>query len=144
MVEFNATFLIAMLSFVVFIMIMNAIFYNPILNIMRKREEYINSNYTQAKQYMEQAADFDNQRKVKINETHNRCRENIMNIVDNAHLEANKKTHEARDHSKAEIAAGKNVLAEKERDLENTIKNTVVKDLASTIMSKFLHDKSEL
>ena len=80
-----------MLSFVVFIMIMNAIFYNPILNIMRKREEYINSNYTQAKQYMEQAADFDNQRKVKINETHNRCRENIMNIVDNAHLEANKK-----------------------------------------------------
>ena len=102
-----------MLSFVVFIMIMNAIFYNPILNIMRKREEYINSNYTQAKQYMEQAADFDNQRKVKINETHNRCRENIMNIVDNAHLEANKKTHEARDHSKAEITAGKNVLAEK-------------------------------
>ena len=46
MVEFNATFLIAMLSFVVFIMIMNAIFYNPILDIMRKREEYINSNYT--------------------------------------------------------------------------------------------------
>lgn len=142
MVEFNATFLIAMLSFVVFIMIMNAIFYNPILNIMRKREEYINSNYTQAKQFIEQATEFDNQRKAKINETHNRCRENIMNIVDNAHLESNKKTHEARDHSKLEIAAGKNVLAEKERDLENTIKNTVVKDLALTIMSKLLKDKS--
>ena len=38
MMEFNATFLIAMLSFVVFIMIMNAIFYNPILSIIRKRE----------------------------------------------------------------------------------------------------------
>lgn len=142
MVEFNATFLIAMLSFVVFIMIMNAIFYSPILNIMKKREEYINSNYTQAKQYIEQATEFDNQCKVKINETQDRCRENIMNIVDNAHLESNKKIHEARDHSKQEIATGKNILAEKERDLENTIKDTVVKDLASTIMSKFLADKS--
>ena len=55
MIEFNATFLVAMLSFVVFIMIMNAIFYRPILNIMRKRDEYINSNYDEAKELSEQA-----------------------------------------------------------------------------------------
>ena len=45
MIEFNATFIIAMLSFVIFILIMNAVFYQPVLNIIRKREDYIQSNY---------------------------------------------------------------------------------------------------
>ena len=55
MIEFNATFLIAMLSFVVFILIMNAIFYQPILNIIRKRDDYIDSNYADSKELLEKA-----------------------------------------------------------------------------------------
>ncbi len=55
MIEFNATFLVAMLSFVVFILIMNAIFYNPILGIIRKREDYISSNYEDSKRFEEDA-----------------------------------------------------------------------------------------
>ena len=45
MFEFNATLIVAMISFVVFMFIMNAIFYRPILNIIKKRDDYINSNY---------------------------------------------------------------------------------------------------
>jgi predicted PurR-regulated permease PerM len=56
MIEFNATFLVAMFSFVLFILIMNAIFYRPILNIIRKREDYIASN-TESVQKFEQKAE---------------------------------------------------------------------------------------
>ena len=49
MFEFNATLIVAMFSFVVFMFIMNAIFYRPILNIIRKRENYVNDNYEAAK-----------------------------------------------------------------------------------------------
>ena len=45
MLEFNATFIVAIISFAVFIVIMNAIFYRPILEIIKKRDDYINSNY---------------------------------------------------------------------------------------------------
>ena len=69
MIEFNATFIVAMLSFVLFIMIMNAIFYKPVLNIMRKREEYINSNYQEAKEFSQRAEEFNTQRNEKIKET---------------------------------------------------------------------------
>ena len=82
MIEFNATFLVAMLSFVVFIMIMNAIFYRPILNIMRKRDEYINSNYDEAKELSEQAEKLDIKKAETIQQTQNECRTEIKNVVE--------------------------------------------------------------
>lgn len=141
MVEFNATFIIAILSFVVFIIIMNAIFYNPILNIMRKREEYINSNYDEAKDFNEKAEEYTKQYDSKIKETQNSCRMNIRNIVEEAHKKANEKTQTAREQSKIDIQARKDNLSKDEENLKNIVKNTVVKDLASTIESKLLGNK---
>lgn len=138
MVEFNATFLIAMLSFVVFIMIMNAIFYKPVLNIMRKRDEYIKSNYADAKQNSEQAQTLDAERAEKLRETHENCRHNIRDIVDKAQRSAHKKTHEEKEKVKIELQTRKNALTEQSNELENTVKAQVVNDLASSISSKLL------
>ena len=74
MIEFNGTFLVAMLSFVVFILIMNAIFYNPILGIIRKRENYINSNYEDAKRLKNEAEEFNTTRSAKLEQTQDKCR----------------------------------------------------------------------
>ena len=49
MLEFNATFLVSMISFIVFIIIMNAIFYKPILGVIEERENFINDHYNDAK-----------------------------------------------------------------------------------------------
>ena len=77
MIEFNATFIVAMLSFVVFIFIMNAIFYNPILSIIRKREDYIESNYKDAKSFNDTAEINNNKYSTKITQTQNKCRQDI-------------------------------------------------------------------
>lgn len=138
MIEFNATFIVAMLSFVLFIMIMNAIFYKPILNIMRKREEYINSNYSKAKEFSQKADEFETQRNEKIQETQAECRKNIKNIVEKAQDDANVKTSEAREQAKKEIQLKKDTLNVEEQNLKNTVKSTVVSDLASSITSKLL------
>lgn len=42
--EFNATFLVSAVSFIVFVFIMNAILYKPVLKIMEERKEYLNDN----------------------------------------------------------------------------------------------------
>lgn len=138
MIEFNATFIVAMLSFVLFIMIMNAIFYKPILNIMRKREEYINSNYSKAKEFSQKADEFDTQRKEQIQETQAKCRMNIKNIVEKAQDDANLKTSEAREQAKKKIQVKKDNLNVEEQNLKNTVKSTIVSDLASSITSKLL------
>lgn len=136
MVEFNATFLTALLSFALFIIIMNAIFYKPVLSIIRKRENYINSNYDKAQDFAQKTRENENIRCEKIEQTQRKCRKEIQNIVNLAHEEANKKTQEAREKSKAEILSGKDKLTRQEKELEETVNNTVVNDLASSITSK--------
>lgn len=138
MIEFNATFLVAMLSFVVFIMIMNAIFYRPILNVMRKREEYINSNYDEAKNNSEESQKLDTERAEKIQQTQNQCRTDIKNIVEDAQNIASKNAQEARVKVKDEIQSRKDSLTRESEALEGALKSSVVTDLASSITSKLL------
>lgn len=138
MIEFNATFLVAMLSFVVFIMIMNAIFYRPVLNIMRKREEYINSNYNEANSNSEEAQKLDAQRTEKIQQTQNQCRTDIKNIVEEAQNIASKNALDARAKVKDEIQSRKDSLTRESEALEGALKSGVVTDLASSITSKLL------
>lgn len=138
MIEFNATFLVAMLSFVVFIMIMNAIFYRPILNIMRKRDEYINSNYDEAKELSEQAEKLDVKKSETIQQTQNECRTEIKNVVENAQGLASKNVQDARTEVKNEIQLKKDSLVRESEALEGVLKSSVVTDLASSITSKFM------
>lgn len=138
MIEFNATFLVAMLSFVVFIMIMNAIFYRPILNIMRKRDEYINSNYDAAKELSEQAEKLDIKKAETIQQTQNECRTEIKNVVENAQGLASKNVQDARTEVKNEIQLKKDSLVRESEALEGVLKSSVVTDLASSITSKFM------
>ena len=138
MFVFNATFLVAMLSFVVFIMIMNAIFYRPILNIMRKRDEYINSNYDEAKELSEQAEKLDIKKTETIQQTQNECRTEIKNVVENAQGLASKNVQDARTEVKNEIQFKKDSLVRESEALEGVLKSSVVTDLASSITSKFM------
>lgn len=138
MIEFNATFLVAMLSFVVFIMIMNAIFYRPILSIMRKRDEYINSNYDEAKELSEQAEKLDIKKAETIQQTQNECRTEIKNVVENAQGLASKNVQDARTEVKNEIQLKKDSLVRESEALEGVLKSSVVTDLASSITSKFM------
>lgn len=63
MLEFNATFLVSMISFIVFIIIMNAIFYKPILGVIEERENFINDHYNDAKNSKDKAQSLLEQKK---------------------------------------------------------------------------------
>jgi F-type H+-transporting ATPase subunit b len=144
MLEFNATFLIAMFSFVVFIFIMNAIFYKPILNIMRKREEYINTNYEDSKRFDDTASELTIARNSKLEQTQEKCRHDVKLAVDKAQASASEKISKKREDTKQTIQIKKDELKEKESLIKEEIKNNVVKDLASSIVSKLSGSKIEI
>ena len=48
--EFDATFLFSIISFIVFVLIMNRIFYAPVLNIMKQRQTFVDNNFNSAKE----------------------------------------------------------------------------------------------
>lgn len=138
MIEFNATFLVAMLSFVVFILIMNAIFYRPVLNIIRKRDEYIASNYEESKNSLETAKTLENERNGQIDATRTKCRKEFNDAVEKFRAEASGQLKAAKDKNKAVLAERKNKLQEEETGLSNELQNSVVGNLAQAITSKIL------
>jgi len=136
MMQFNATFIVAMLSFIVFIMIMNAIFYNPILRIIRKRNDYISSNYEDVKRFDAEAKEDNDIYASKIEQTQDKCRHEIRSAIANAHEVSNSKIAEARQLCKTEIQKEKDKVIQESKLLKDTVKSTVVKDLASEIVTK--------
>jgi F0F1-type ATP synthase membrane subunit b/b' len=136
MIEFNATFIVAMLSFAVFILIMNAIFYNPILNMIRTREEYINSNYEDSKKLEASAEEFKQTHAQKIKETQDKCRQEFKEHINEVQTIATSEIRNARENSKMEIQNRKDKLYEKESVLNKELKDTVAKNLAQEITKK--------
>ena len=47
--EFNATFIISAISFIVFTLIMNAIFYKPLQKVVSERQKFIDETLEEAK-----------------------------------------------------------------------------------------------
>lgn len=138
MFEFNATFIVAMLSFTVFIIIMNAIFYRPILEIIRKRENYINSNYEDSKRFNADAEEFKTTHAAKIESTQEKCRHEFKKAVEKAQNKATDKIKMAKENSRFEILQNKEKIMQEEAKLKQDVKHNVVKDLASSIASKIL------
>ena len=136
MIEFNATFIVAMLSFAVFILIMNAIFYNPILNMIRTREEYINSNYEDSKKLEASAEEFKQTHAQKIKETQDKCRQEFKEHINEVQTIATSEIRNARENSKMEIQNRKDKLYEKESVLNKELKDSVAKNLAQEITKK--------
>lgn len=142
MIEFNATFIVAMFSFVVFIFIMNAIFYNPILSIIRKREGFIDKNYEEAKRFEQLATQNTDVYSSKIGQTQDKCRHEIKIQVGKAQTEATEKLRTAKENFKAAIQQKKDDIHTESEALKMTVRNSVVKDLATSIVSKILGDNS--
>ena len=140
MIEFNATFIIAMLSFVVFIMIMNAIFYRPVLNIIRKREEYINSNYEDSSKNEKTAKELEENRNSQINATQTKCRKDFYTAVNKLQESAAGKIKDAKENNKAIIQTEKDRLSKEEMELQQRLQGSVVEDLANSITEKLLNN----
>ena len=47
--EFDATFLISIISFIRFVFIMNNIFYVPVMKIIQDRQNFVEDNFVSAK-----------------------------------------------------------------------------------------------
>ena len=136
MIEFNATFIVAILSFAVFIIIMNAIFYNPILNIVRKREDYINSNNDSAEEFNTTAKEYLNTHSDKIEEKQNECRAKFRSSIEDLQKKSREEISKAKEISKMEIQSQKDSLLKKSDELKTIVNNTIVNDLANSITKK--------
>lgn len=135
--EFNATFLISIISFLVFTYLMNKIFYAPISKIVGERQKMIDSLLSDANRSKDESAKLVEEKEEKLLKSSEESKKIIADKVDKANKRADVLTQNARNASFEDIAFKKDELLKNEADVRNNL-NDVTKSLAEDIVSKIL------
>lgn len=137
MFEFNATFIIAMASFIVFIIIMNSILYKPILSIIEKRQSYIDDNNNAAIDSRNKTKSILADKEKRLSDTAYKSREIISARVQQENENSLNIEEKAKAESLADINSAKDSLKNDAANTTEILKNNI-KDLAENISSKIL------
>ena len=137
MFEFNATFLIAMVSFVLFIIIMNKILYKPILSIVNEREAYIDGNNKAALDSKSKIKNILDDKEKRLNDAAMKSKQLIAERDQTENENSAKLAEEAKAKSLSDINSAKENLKNEANKTKEILKTNVV-DLAESISSKIL------
>ena len=141
--EFNGTFFAAIISFLVFVFVMNKLLYIPVRRIVNERNDLINGNYKSANENNAKADELNTERdkallgakedaRGKYNEILAEYKEKRADIVKNAQ----EKSHEELNQADLDL---NNVANDAKENLK-----TKMTDLANDIVEKVLGYRSEV
>lgn len=139
MLEFNATFFVAMFSFIIFMLMMNSILYKPLAKIVEQREGIINGNYSDADLTNERIEDLTTQHKQNIEETKALAKEQFNQKIGNYKAQKDAILEGAKSLAKKDLAIAQAELAGEEKSAKIVLEAGVL-DLASQIASKLLKE----
>lgn len=137
MLEFNATFFIAMVSFIIFIMIMNAILYKPLERITKERKDFIDKNNEKARVAKEKVETLKDWEKSSIEKAQKTSREMYQKIIREYKDKKDSILEYEKNISRKEVARATAEL-DGEAKVAKTELKSEVKSLASIIASKIL------
>lgn len=135
--EFNATFLVSVISFLVFVEIMNRIFYAPITKVVGERQELLDTNYNEAKKFDDDAEGILKDREVRLGDAETKSRKIISERIEAENSRGKSMTVEASQKSANIIQARKDELAQ-EKDAVQDELNSKIHGLAENIASKVM------
>ncbi len=135
--EFDATFLIAAISFVVFVFIMNKIFYSPILNIMKERQNIVEQNFKSAKDTRHETENKINFHNTELEKSRDKARLAVSETTRQLKEERTKEISEFKENLFGNIAQERENLKNSALEAKEILKDNVV-DIAKEISQKLL------
>ena len=133
--EFNATFLVTAFSFIVFTLIMNFIFYKPIGNIIKKRQDFIDNTIDDAKNSNAEAEKILHERDSRFEEALQISKKYIFDKTSQANEIAISSLKKAKDDAIIKINETKSELEVQKDVLDSNLKPEIDK-LSDVIYSK--------
>lgn len=109
MLELDGTLIIAMISFIVFGFIMNAVLYKPIMQIIEERKAYLSSNSDAEKNAEKEACEYSEKREAELEQSRKEARKTVS---DGSQKFKTKQSEEIRNFSEQQRSR---VNAEKEQ-----------------------------
>lgn len=141
--EFNATFLATIISFILFVFLMNKILYAPILSIMEERRSFIDGNYKSAEDTDAKSAKLAEEREEKLLEARDDARNNYNSTLDEYKTQREELVTNAQETAKEDMIRSQIELENVSNEVKNSLKGSMT-DLANDIVEKVIGYRSEV
>lgn len=141
--EFNATFIVAFISFIVFTVIMNLILYKPLNKVVTERQKVIDEHYEEAKLNKKKSESMLRDKERKLEATKHDAKKIIVDKTDEVKSKKSALALEAQQKALQVIDGAKEELQKSKSEAQEVLSDNVV-DLAQEISSKILGENVEI
>ena len=141
--EFNATFLISAISFILFTLLMNKIFYKPMGKIMNERENFINDNLNDAKISNDKAEFLLKDKDEKLAKSLIEARAIVSKELDATNKQSAQITAQAKQKAKDEVDLAKQNLSCEVEGFEDEL-NSKINELSEFLKNKIINSTEKL
>jgi len=135
--EFNATFIVSAISFIVFTIIMNAIFYKPLQKIVSKRQKFIDDSLEEAKNNNVKSETILKDKEKKLEKSRHEAKKIILNKSDEVKIQKTQLASDARQKADSKIKTKKDELQKSCEDAQVVLEKES-QNLAELIAKKLL------
>lgn len=135
--EFNATFVVSTISFIVFSIIMNWIFYKPIQKVVLERQKFIDENYDDAKSSKDKSEAILKDKQEKLQRTKDEAKKMLNEKTDEAKANQDQLKTEAQQNAAQLVDEGKSKIKTAQDETDNALQNEV-ENLAQSITDKIM------
>jgi F-type H+-transporting ATPase subunit b len=141
--EFNGTFFAAIISFLVFVFVMNKILYEPVRKIVNERNNFIEGNYNSASENNAKADELSQKREEEISGAKEDARIKYNDILTGFKDKRTDIVKDAQTKSHDELEQAYQNLNNVSNDAKENLKHRMT-DLANDIVEKVLGYRSEV
>ena len=141
--EFNATFLATIVTFIVFVLLMNKVLYAPVLGIMEERKAFIDGNYKAATDNEAKVAELTEEMNVQLAEAKDNAKTNYNESLAEYKEQRAEIVAEAQNTAKEEIENSRIELENISNEAKQSLKGSMT-DLANDIVEKVIGYRSEV
>ena len=135
--EFNATFFVAIISFLVFTFVMSKIFYAPLERIVAERKGIVSKDYEDTKNFEMMSDELLKNRENRLSRADEEAGKLLSDKLNEADAKSKNDVELAGQKSVETIAENSNRLKQEKESAEQSLKGDVV-GLAELISSKVL------
>lgn len=140
--EFNGTFFATIITFIVFVFLMNKVLYAPILSIMEKRKNFMDSNYKQAEDNNIKFEQLSSEKDEKLLEAKNDARKKYVEVIEEFKNQRNGILLDKQDFENERYKNSQLELENLSNDAKQSLKNNM-SDLANDIVEKVIGYKCD-
>ena len=141
--EFNATFIVSAISFIIFVVLMNIILYAPLQKVVEERKKTVDNNYNEANANSEKSTALLKDRADKILKAGQDAKSVINAKSNDANIKRDEITQSAKEESLKNIEANREYFDNATQEAKEVLKANVV-GLAQSISDKFLGSEEKI